>query len=114
MHEYHIVEELVAQVVEKARERRARRVTGVTLVMGAHSGLEESSVRLYFENISLGTIAEQARLVIRPVTVKLSCRGCGKEFERRGEDITCPQCGAIGSLQKTGREFYIENIEIEV
>lgn len=113
MHEYHIVEELVAQVLKKAREGRARNIAGVTLVMGEHSGLEESSVRLYFENITRGTIAENARLIINPIAVKLACRSCAKEFERRGEDITCPQCGTMGILQKTGKEFYIDNIEIE-
>ena len=64
MHEYHIVEDLVKQVLKKAEAGGARKVTRVALVLGAQSGLEESSVRLYFENLSKGTLLEGAQLIV--------------------------------------------------
>ena len=81
MHEYHIVEGIVKQAAKTARDNGASRVTKVTLAVGPFSGLEESSVRLYFDSISEGTPAEGAELVINPT--------------------------------ETGKELYIENIEIE-
>ncbi|PIP67760.1 MAG: hydrogenase maturation nickel metallochaperone HypA [Candidatus Omnitrophica bacterium CG_4_9_14_0_2_um_filter_42_8] len=87
MHEYHIVEGAVKQMLEKAKSSNATRVTRVTLVMGEFSGLKEGPVRSYFENFSKSTLLEGAELIIKPVGAK-DCAGPGKEF-------------------------YIDNIEIE-
>jgi hydrogenase nickel incorporation protein HypA/HybF len=113
MHEYHIVENIVKQVLEKAAAHQAVKVASVTLVIGALSGMEESSVRLYFENFTQGTIAQGALLVVKPVAVSLTCRACGIEFERKDNDDKCPRCCSMGFLGQNGKEFYIENIEIE-
>jgi len=113
MHEYHIVQDLVKQVLKKAQASQALKVTRVRLVLGAQSGLEEGSVRLYFDTCTQGTIAQGAQLLIKPVAVKLRCRKCGVEFERQGGDINCPTCCSMGFLNQTGKEFYIEDIEIE-
>lgn len=113
MHEYHAVENVVKQAAEAARKNGALSVTRVALVVGELSGFEESSVRLYFENISKGTAAENAELVIHPVRAKLKCRKCGELFERREKVFECPKCGGMGSPTETGKEFYIKNVEIE-
>jgi len=66
MHEYHIVEAVVKQILDKARTSNASRVIRVTLVMSEMSGLKEAPVRGYFEELSKGTLLEGARLVIKP------------------------------------------------
>ena len=60
MHEYHIVESIVKAVREKAEKENASRVTLVRLALGDRAGLEESSIKLYFETISQGTLLEAA------------------------------------------------------
>jgi len=65
MHEYHIVEGMVKQILEKAKSSNATRVTRVTLVMSEMSGLKEAPVRSYFENLSKGTLLEGVELVIK-------------------------------------------------
>lgn len=65
MHEYHIVEALVKQILESAKNNRASKVAKVNLALGELSGLEASSIQLYFENIAKGTLAEGAQLCIK-------------------------------------------------
>ena len=113
MHERHIVEGLVKQILQKAQIARAKKVLEIRLVLGSLSGLDEGSVRLYFDDLAAGTILEGAKLTVKPVVVKLRCKRCGIDFERRGEDINCPQCCSIGFLNQTGTECYIESIEVE-
>ncbi len=113
MHEAHIVEAMVKQVLEKAAAAGASRVTAVTLAMGEQCGFDEGCVRLYFENFTEGTIAAGAGLVFRPVARKLTCRGCGRDFEPKGSDLNCPGCRGMGAPGGAGKEFYIDNIEIE-
>ena len=79
MHEYHIVEGVVKQMLEKAKASNASRVTRVTLVMSEMSGFKEAPVRSYFENFSKGTLLEGAELIIKPAGAK-DCIGPGKEF----------------------------------
>ncbi|MDO8602470.1 MAG: hydrogenase maturation nickel metallochaperone HypA [Candidatus Omnitrophota bacterium] len=87
MHEYHIVEGVVKQILEKAKSSNATRVTRITLVMSEMSGLKETPVRGYFEEFSKGTLLEGAELIIKSAGVK---------------DCIAP-----------GKEFYVDNIEIE-
>jgi hydrogenase nickel incorporation protein HypA/HybF len=84
MHEYHIVEAMVKQALAEAEKHNAKKVTRVNLAMDKTSGLSQDSVRMYFENISSGTILEGAKLEI-----KIACT---------------PQ---------PGPGLYIENIEVE-
>lgn len=67
MHEYHVVEKIVNQATEKAKSEGASRITKITLALGELSGFAESSVRLYFETISVGTGAEGSELIINPL-----------------------------------------------
>lgn len=87
MHEYHMVEGLITQAVEAAKKKGAIKITKVVLVVGEKSGIDPDSVRLYFSQASQSTIAESAELVINKV-------------------------GAYSG--QNGREFYIENIEVEL
>jgi len=113
MHEYYIVEGVVKQILEKARNSNAKKITCVTLVIGEFSGLKDGPVKSYFENFSRGTLLEGAKLVIKLVRSKLKCEDCAEIFEHEKADFTCPKCRGQGVLINPGKEFYIDNIEIE-
>ncbi|PIV39638.1 MAG: hydrogenase maturation nickel metallochaperone HypA [Candidatus Omnitrophica bacterium CG02_land_8_20_14_3_00__42_8] len=113
MHEYHIVEGVVKQILEKAKSSDAKKITTVTLVLGELSGLQEESIRVYFENLSKDNILAGAKLIVKPVKSKLKCKDCGTIFEHEKSDFNCPKCSGLGVLASSGKEFYIDNIEIE-
>ncbi len=113
MHEYHIVEGMVKQILEKAKNSNAKKVTSVTLILGELSGLQEESIMAYFENLSKNNMLEGAKLIIKPVKSKLKCKGCGAIFEHEKSNFNCPKCSGLGVLTNSGKEFYIDNIEID-
>lgn len=113
MHEYHIVEGIVRQVVEAAKKNNAVRVTRVNLAMGESSGMEESSVRMYFDQISKGTTAEGAELTVSQIKTNLKCENCDMIFERKQKEFACPKCGRPAAPPQPNSEFYIVNIEVE-
>ncbi|MFA5388772.1 MAG: hydrogenase maturation nickel metallochaperone HypA [Candidatus Omnitrophota bacterium] len=114
MHEYHIVENIVKQVLEKAKSFDAKKITGVTLVMGELSGLQEEPVRMYFDTLSKGNaLLEGAKVTIKLAKSKLKCKDCGAIFEHERSDFNCPKCCGLASVFNSGKEFYIDNIEIE-
>jgi hydrogenase nickel incorporation protein HypA/HybF len=133
MHEYHSVESLVKTILATAKRQQASRITRVSLVMGELCGFEESSVRLYLENLSQGTLLEGVDVHIRHQPAELLCRTCNKTFPAKKHNFSCPVCGTAGACRaaaaapqpndpgdgasvvctETGKEFYVENIEIE-
>ena len=113
MHEYHIVEGIAKQILEKAKSSNAARVNKVTLVVGELSELKDESIRIYFDNFSKGTILEGAELIIKSARSRLRCRDCGIVFEYKESDLDCPRCHGLGILTNSCKEFYIDNIEIE-
>jgi len=113
MHEYHIVEGIVKQILEKAKASNAKKITIVTLVLGELSGLQEESIRVYFDNLSKDNMLEGAELIVKPVKSKLKCKDCGSIFEHEKSVFNCPKCSGLGVLTDSGKEFYIDSIEIE-
>ena len=113
MHEYHIVEGMVKQILEKAKDSNAKKITSVTLILGEFSGLQEESIRIYFDNLFKDNILEGAKLIVKPVRSKLKCKNCSTIFEHEKSNFRCPKCSGLGILTNSGKEFYIDNIEIE-
>jgi hydrogenase nickel incorporation protein HypA/HybF len=113
MHEYPITQHIVKLVEEAARKQHAARVTKITLVVGEQSGFVGDSIHLYFDIISRGTLAEGAELSIIYIQSKLLCRRCNEHFARARYSFACPRCGEDGVPTDIGKEFYIQDIEVE-
>ncbi len=101
------------QILEKAKNSNAKKITSITLVLGELSGLQEESIRMYFNNLSKENILEGTKLIIKPVKSKLKCKDCGNVFEHKKSNFSCPKCRGLGILTNSGKEFYIDNIEID-
>ncbi len=98
---------------ERGKASGAVRVSRISLVVGERSGYISESIRMYFDLIARDTICENAELDIRTVKPLLRCPACGTEFERVPFSFACPACGTDGMPTEAGKEFYIEEIEIE-
>ncbi|MEG2857401.1 MAG: hydrogenase maturation nickel metallochaperone HypA, partial [Clostridia bacterium] len=82
-------------------------------VAGDLAGYVPDTVKLYFDEISKGTMCEGGELVLRRVAAKLRCPKCGELFSRVLFSFACPKCGTDGEPSEIGREFYVESIEVE-
>ena len=70
-------------------------------------------IKMYFDIIGKGTLVEGAELEITYIKPKLKCESCGKLFERKRYSFECPECKGQGVPSDIGKEFYVEDIEIE-
>jgi len=113
MHELSITEDVLRIATQHAKQAQATRVTRINLVVGDLSSIVDDSVQFYFDFLSRGTIAEGARLHFCRIAPRLRCRLCATEFPMRDMDWTCPGCGAVGGDVVSGREFFLESIEVE-
>ncbi|MBN1191758.1 MAG: hydrogenase maturation nickel metallochaperone HypA [Dehalococcoidales bacterium] len=113
MHELSIVEAMVSIILEKARAVDARRVVRVYLVIGELSGVLNDAVELYFSFLTKDTIAAGAELFFQRPPTLVRCRNCGTEYCPENMRIVCPRCREEKIEIISGRELYIDNMEVE-
>jgi hydrogenase nickel incorporation protein HypA/HybF len=104
---------MLSLAMEKANEAKASRITQINLVIGELSGIVDECVQFYFDFLSKDTIAAGAGLVFERKPTTLRCRQCEKVFTPRNHDWSCPDCHEIGIEIISGRECYMESIEVE-
>jgi hydrogenase nickel incorporation protein HypA/HybF len=113
MHELSVTEQLLNLTLVHARQANAKRVLKINLVLGDLSSFVGESIRFCFDALSKGTEAEKAFISISRKPAIVRCRKCKDEFTPREMNWACPRCGGFIEEVVSGREFYIESIEIE-
>ena len=73
MHEYPITQQIIKIAEDHCKKAGADRVTKINLVIGDYSGYVGSSVQMYFDIISEGTMCEKAEVAIQHIKPKLRC-----------------------------------------
>lgn len=113
MHEQPIVESLLSVALEKAAEANASRILGIYLVNGELSGANSENIEFYFAFLSQGTIADQASIFFIQPPAEVRCRVCSTVFAPENLNLTCPSCQERKIEIISGRELYVESIEVE-
>ena len=113
MHEYSITESILSLALEKAGEAEASKITRINLVIGELSGVVGDCVSFYFDFLSKDTIASGAGLSFEKIPTKLRCLNCKAVFSPENSSWACPECHEMGIDIISGRECYMESIEVE-
>jgi len=115
MHELQVTERILEVALSHASGHEVSRIVTINLTVGELSDLEDEWIQHYFDYLSRGTVAENARLVIKRAPVVLCCDSCSCSFAiKRSElgEVGCPQCGESRCQVVAGREYVVENMEV--
>jgi hydrogenase nickel incorporation protein HypA/HybF len=112
MHEYSIVQELVARVEDLSRLHRAQSVRRLVLRIGELSGVEAGLLSTAYDTFRERTCCENADLAIEPVAARWACPACGAAIPR-GSALRCGSCGRSARLLE-GDEIILARVEMEV
>ncbi|MFC2060152.1 hydrogenase maturation nickel metallochaperone HypA [Chloroflexota bacterium] len=113
MHELAITQSMLELVLEQAEKAGAKKVGKINLVIGEMTGIVEESVQFYFNFLSQGTPAENASIFSTKVPTTARCQNCDKLFELKEFEWSCPYCQGISMDIVSGRELFVESIEVE-
>ena len=113
MHELAITQSMLDLVLEQAKKAGAKEVGRINVVVGEMCGFVEECVKFYFDFISKGSLAEGASLSFTMIPPKARCRDCDKTFELKEFDWACPYCQGNSMEIITGKELFVESIEVE-
>jgi hydrogenase nickel incorporation protein HypA/HybF len=112
MHEYSIVQALLARVDAEARARGATAVHRLTVRIGELSGIEIDLLNAAYSTFRDRTICARAELDVMPVAAVWTCPTSGGQIER-GAMLRCARCGVPARLAQ-GDEILLDRIEMEV
>ena len=110
MHEVKAVQTIVSLVLDEATKQGASRITRVSIKSGEWSTMDPDCVRTYFDQAAKGTIAEGAEVAIESVSIRFKCSNCGTTYSPA--KAQCPACSGTKGEIVSGREFYVESIEV--
>ena len=113
MHELSITQSILSIALEKANEANAGNISRINLVIGELSGIVDDCVQFYFELLSKDTIAAEANLSFQRPPAQLRCRSCAMVFSPSNGGWECPDCRGQSVEIVSGRELYIDSIEVE-
>jgi len=113
MHELSITQSILSIALEQAKVAQADKITKINLTIGELAGIVDEYVQLYFGIISKDTIAAEASLSFDRPPTKLRCRNCSAIFSPDNLSWTCPNCREPTVEIVSGRECYVESIEVQ-
>lgn len=112
MHELSICQSLLKQVSSIAAEHNASVVENIYLQVGPLSGVEPELLKSVFPFASADTVAEQAKLIISSMPVRVRCRSCFAESEASINSLVCGRCGDWKTELLAGDELLLERVEM--
>jgi hydrogenase nickel insertion protein HypA len=115
MHELGIMKNVLEVALDNAEMNDVKKILTINLTVGALSDIVPEYAQMFFELISKDTIAEKAIINIEKVPARIRCRSCGTEVEMDLNHLlyACSQCGSKSIALISGREFRINNMEVE-
>lgn len=113
MHELAVSQSILEISLRHAKNNQAKRITDIHIVIGDWSSFINDSIQFYWDMISEGTIAKEAKLHFVRLATELSCLQCGKKYFPTAQVLICPDCGGSKIKIISGEEFFLDAIEIE-
>ena len=112
MHELSLCDDLLGQVVAIAAKNNARSVESITVQIGALSGVEPMLLDSAFSMIKVGTVAEQAELILQTSPVIVLCRSCGTQSEVPANRLLCNACQSHETTLLSGDELILASVAL--
>ena len=120
MHEYAVVDELIASLLPRLSEVPGS-ISAVFVKKGELRVLSDGALENAFVLLSRGTRLEMARLVVESVPAVVRCGSClyegpAKTFSDEGGHyaipiLDCPRCGGEVSIT-AGRELCVDRVAV--
>lgn len=114
MHELSIAQALIEQADDVAKQNRARRVTSITVAVGAISGVDHDALKFVFPMAAEGTVAEEANLIVDTVPAQVLCHACNQVSTPELPSFACLKCGSDKIEITGGRELMLKSVDVDV
>lgn len=113
MHELSITQSILNIALSSAENANAKKVNKIKITLGEMTGCVPQYIQEYFDIVSEGTIAHKAALEFKRTPAAAKCSECGRETKIIRFRFRCEHCGSPKLKIISGKEFFVESIDIE-
>ena len=113
MHEYSIVQSLLDQCEQNARDNNATKVSKVVVKIGVMSGVEPDLLKTAFETFKEGTMCEDCEYIQKIQKVKIKCHKCNMVSELDKNEYACPACKSVELDVVDGEDMFLMQLELK-
>lgn len=113
MHELSITQSILNIALSSAKDAGAKKINVIKITLGEMTGCVPQYIQEYFDLVSEGTIASGAELEFTAVPAAARCADCGRESRLIRFRFRCEHCGSPRLTLISGREFFVDSIDIE-
>ncbi|MGG7078009.1 hydrogenase maturation nickel metallochaperone HypA [Clostridium sardiniense] len=113
MHELSVTKSILNICENEEAVGDFKKINKINLCVGEITGLVPDCINYYFNIISKGTIAEDAVINIKKISLKINCLECKYEGVMDKREYLCPNCNGRNFKILNGKEFYLESIEVD-
>jgi len=115
MHELSIAQNIISIVEQELAKREVQsKVQKIFFNAGRMNAIIPDSLIFGFNTLKKETkLLHEAKLEINETPLILKCRKCGKDFEIDEPVFVCNFCGSTDIEVVSGKDMYIESIELE-
>lgn len=113
MHEYSVVQALLAQCEEHAEANEATRITKIVVKIGVMSGIEPHLLEIAFNTFKETTVCDGADFVMNIQPLTIECQTCKTVSELEKIHYCCPQCESIDVKVVDGEDMFLMSLEME-
>jgi hydrogenase nickel incorporation protein HypA/HybF len=110
MHELSVATAVLNTALKHAEDRR---VSVVSVRVGAMRQVVPGSLRFYFEIVARDTACEDAALELVEIATELRCSACERRWSPEIPAFRCPDCGSADVRTLAGEELEVDYIEVE-
>ncbi|HUK48870.1 MAG TPA: hydrogenase maturation nickel metallochaperone HypA [Terriglobales bacterium] len=112
MDERELANQVLSAVDDAAYRNSASKVVSVHLAIGGRRVVDLDRLQQQFSAASRGTVAENARLLVKVLPVRHHCRNCGNDFDGTGKESPCSACGNPHTEMVGGEELHLLDMEL--
>lgn len=113
MHELGVTQSILDISLSEASKYNAKKITEIKISIGVMAGMVPECIQEYFNIISEGTIAHKAKLSFKKIPVTFECCDCGEKYSSEKISFRCKNCGTNRVKILSGKEFFVESIDID-
>lgn len=113
MHEYSVVQALLEQIEDVARENDVAKVTKIVVKIGVMSGIEAHLLEIAFNTFKEKTVCDGAKFVMNIQPLTIECQDCMSVSELEKIHYCCQECESINVKVIDGEDMFLMSLEME-
>lgn len=114
MHEVYIAESLLDTSIQRCKDEGFGKIKNIKVKIGRASTISVEALIFVFDALKIGSIANEASLIIEEIPTIGWCKSCNGEFNvERDFVFQCPCCGSDSVIIKSGNGLELAELEVE-